>query len=433
MLPEAENDLICHTGQGTPMGEALRRYWLPCLLITDLPENDGEPVRVKILGEELIAFRDTDGKVGLINERCPHRGASLFFGINQECGIMCIYHGWKFDVNGDCVDMPSDLPGSVFKDKVHINSYPCIESAGMVWTYMGPIDKKPAEPDLIFNRLPVNQVIATRVPVYCNYVQSIEGNIDPSHLGTLHRRIVDWTLETDDTDRPGTPSPNLRSYILAKYPYSEIQVQDTAYGFRVMGIRPTDAGNRHIRITTHVMPVCSMIGSPGRAGGAFIIVPVDDENCMRFFVRHNPDRPFSNPERESTLAENMMMDPTNPKIRLKRADNDYMLDRRVQKTTILAGITPNAEQDYAVTESMGPIYDRGHEHLYAADGGIIRFRQIMVSAAKGIREGIDPPGLDPSIPFHLIRSEETIVKADDDPWLAGADAGESAKPGERIW
>ena len=433
MLTREDNELICRTGPGTPMGRVLRRYWHPCLLSADLPDNDCRPVRVRILGEDLVAFRDSEGRVGLIDERCPHQGVSMYYGIPAGGALMCIHHGWKFDVDGHCVGMPSSEPESQFMETVHTTSYPVVESAGMVWTYMGPPELQPLPPDFLFNRLPDSHVIAARVPVYCNYLQSIEGNIDSSHLGTLHRRYSDFALEPDDSDRPGTPSPHLRSYLLAHYRYAVIHVQDTDYGFRLIGIRPTDAGHRHLRITSHVFPVCSMIASPGLASGSFFIVPTDDENCLRFFVRGNPDRPFTAAEREAAFAENTIMDPADPRRRLKRADNDYMIDREAQKTTLISGILPNAEQDYAVTESMGAIMDRTSEHLYSADGAIIRLRQLMVRAAKGIDEGVGLPALDPAIPYHRIRSEEVIVREGDDPWLAGADAGETATPGERLW
>ena len=240
------------------------------------------------------------------------------------------------------------------------------------------------------------------MPVYCNYLQSIEGNIDSSHLGTLHRRYSDFALEPDDSDRPGTPSPQLRSYLLAHYRYAVIHVQDTDYGFRLIGIRPTDAGHRHLRITSHVFPVCSMIASPGLASGSFFIVPVDDENCMRFFVRGNPDRPFTDAEREAAFAENTIMDPADPRRRLKRADNDYMIDREAQKTTLISGILPNAEQDYAVTESMGahhgpyeraPLLGRRGDHPAAAAHG---------ARGEGHRRGRGPAGARPgyTVPPH---------------------------------
>ena len=156
MLTAEENELICRVGPGTPMGDVMRRYWHPLIISDELPEPDCPPIRARLLGEQLVAFRDTDGKVGLVADSCPHRGASLCFGINQERGLMCIYHGWKFDVNGNCVDMPSDLPGSNFKDKVHLTSYPTVESAGVIWAYMGPKEHQPPPPNFVFNNFSIS-------------------------------------------------------------------------------------------------------------------------------------------------------------------------------------------------------------------------------------------------------------------------------------
>ena len=285
------------------MGRVLRRYWHPCLLSADLPDNDCRPVRVKILGEDLVAFRDSEGRVGLIDERCPHQGVSMYYGIPAGGALMCIHHGWKFDVDGNCVGMPSSEPESQFMETVHTTSYPVVESAGMVWTYMGPPDLQPLPPDFLFNRLPDSHVVAARAPVYCNYLQSIEGNIDSSHLGTLHRRYSDFALEPDDSDRPGTPSPNLRSYLLAHYRYAVIHVQDTDYGFRLIGIRPTDAGHRHLRITSHVFPVCSMIASPGLASERQLLHRAGGRRELHAhsLCAGNPDRPFTAAEREAGL------------------------------------------------------------------------------------------------------------------------------------
>jgi len=242
MLSQQENEYLTQTGPGTPMGDLFRRYWHPFLLVEELPEADGPQVRVRLLGEDLVAFRDTNGKVGLIDERCPHRGASMFFAINQECGLMCIYHGWKYDVSGDCVDMPSDLPGSTFKDKVHITSYPCIESAGAIWTYMGPREKQPPPPSYIMNVLPEDEVMANRTPIYCNYLQSIEGNLDSTHLGTLHL-FYDNMIPADlEYDKPGHPSRRFSSFITGTEKYARIDVQDTDYGYRLIAVRKTPNG-----------------------------------------------------------------------------------------------------------------------------------------------------------------------------------------------
>ena len=433
MLTQSENDYLTHTDAGTPMGELFRRYWQPFLLTTELPEADGAPVRVRLLGEDLVAFRDTNGKVGLIDERCPHRGASMFFAINQECGLMCIYHGWKFDVNGNCVDMPSDLPGSVFKDKVHITSYPCIESAGAIWAYMGPAEKEPPPPNYIMNVLPEENVMASRTMIYCNYLQSMEGNLDSTHLGTLHMYYENMIPADLEYDKPGHPSPRFSSYITGVEKYARIDIQDTDYGYRLIAVRKTPNGNQHVRINNLALPIMSWIAASRNNGAVFTQLPVDDHNCMRVGFSVRPDRPFTAGERQAASSQAaLLQDPDNPKLRLKRMDNDYHQDRVAQKTTNPPGVWPIPEQDYVVTETMGPIMDRTKEHLYHGDAAIIRLRQMLVSASRDLEEGIEPPGMDGSIAYHKIRSEDIVIGPDDDPWLVATDAGESATRGERL-
>lgn len=455
MLSASENALVTQTGPGTPMGDVMRRFWHPFLLSDELEERDGTPVRVKLLSEELVAFRDTNGDVGLLKERCPHRGASMFFGINQEYGLLCIYHGWKFDVNGNCVDMASDLPGSNTKVKVKALSYPTYESAGVLWTYMGPADKQPPPPNFMFNNVPPENVMAIRVPIYCNYLQGLEGNIDSTHLGTLHARYEHAIPVDTDTDRPGYCSPNFTLYIQAKYRYAKIDVQDTDYGIRLIAIRPTDAGNQHVRINCHVLPYTTYIASQGMGSGVMMQVPIDDDNHMRFSIRYrvtdemesgpqpvqrsanNPQGPsghagFTPEERKTRRAAGMLMDPNDPKRRLKRADNDYMIDRKAQKEEFFAGVTPVAEQDYALIESMGSVYDRSQEFLIPGDAAVIRVRQMLGKLARNLQEGIEPLGLSPEVQTQNIRSEEIILAPGEDPWLVAAEAGETSKKGERL-
>src|SRR3954463_3013755 len=175
MLSREDNELLTRTGPGTPMGELMRRYWFPVLLSEDLPKPDCPPKRVTVMDEKLVVFRATDGRVGLVDERCPHRGASVFFGRNEENGLRCVYHGWKFDVDGRCVDMPSEPSESSFKNKVRIASYPCIERAGIVWTYMGPPERKPGFPELEWAAVPDSYRYATRHIQECNWLQGVEG------------------------------------------------------------------------------------------------------------------------------------------------------------------------------------------------------------------------------------------------------------------
>src|ERR671937_275405 len=186
MLKQEENELITRVGPGTPMGNLMREYWVPAMLSSELPAPDCDPVRVMLLGEQLIAFRDTSGKVGLIQNNCPHRGASLFFGRNEENGLRCVYHGWKFDAQGNCVDMPNEPAESDFKTKVRARAYATQERGGIVWTYMGPKRAPPPLPDLEANMLPDGAWQVGAIQRECNWLQALEGDIDTSHLGFLH-------------------------------------------------------------------------------------------------------------------------------------------------------------------------------------------------------------------------------------------------------
>src|SRR4249919_4394087 len=186
MLRKEQNDLITQTGPGTAMGRLFRSYWTPVLLADELPENDGPPVRVKVLSERLIAFRDSRGAYGLIDEFCPHRGANLYFGRNEECGLRCAYHGWKFDVDGNCVDLPTSPPESAYKDTIKLLAYPTREWGDMIWVYMGPRETMPELPQLEMGLLPVSSRYVTKKWQDCNWVQSLEGGIDTAHFSFLH-------------------------------------------------------------------------------------------------------------------------------------------------------------------------------------------------------------------------------------------------------
>src|SRR5688572_9854863 len=220
MLSAAENELMCRVGPGTVMGDLIREYWIRALAPDDMPAPDGPPLRIRLLGENLIAFRTTSGKFGLIQNACPHRGASLFFGRNEEEGLRCVYHGWKFDVAGACVDMPSEPAESNFKSKVHARAYPCVERNGIVWTYMGSRPTPPPLPDIEPNLLPAGEVVIQKALRDCNWFQGLEGDIDTSHLGFLHLGAV----KLDDM-KPGT-----FDYYLIKDRAPKFEVVDTEFG-----------------------------------------------------------------------------------------------------------------------------------------------------------------------------------------------------------
>src|SRR5262245_80190 len=199
MLSREDNELLCRVGRGTEMGDLLRQYWLPFLPSMELPERDGPPKKVRLLGEDLVAFRDTRGDVGLMAANCPHRGVSLFFGRNEECGIRCVYHGWKFDVDGNCVDMPNEPPEFNFKDKVKARAYPVVERGGLIWTYMGPRKTPPPMPDLEANMMPGAHVDILVNMQDSNWLQVMEGSMDDGHAGFLHDGSMRWEDRTPGT------------------------------------------------------------------------------------------------------------------------------------------------------------------------------------------------------------------------------------------
>src|SRR5688572_14011007 len=185
-LTQEQNDQLTRTGRGTLMGDLFRRYWVPALLAEEIAQPDCPPVRVKLLGEKLVAFRDTDGRIGLIDEFCAHRGVSLWFGRNEECGLRCPYHGWKYDVDGNCVDLPSEGADGPMRRRIKLKSYPCIETGGVIWTYMGPADRIPSAPQLEWVRVPAERRYVSKRLQESNYLQALEGGIDSSHVSFLH-------------------------------------------------------------------------------------------------------------------------------------------------------------------------------------------------------------------------------------------------------
>ena len=240
MLSREDNEILTRVGRGTLGGELLRRYWLPACLSSELPGPDDPPVRVRLLGESLVAFRDTTGKVGLVGEECPHRGASLFFGRNEECGLRCAYHGWKFDTTGQCVDQRSERRS--FAERIHVDAYPTHESGGIVWTYMGPPETMTPFRDFGTDSLPKAQWVANKELAECNWVQSFDGDIDTTHISNLHSFAAMGSIPDDGTDRPGYPSNYYSMRIWHHDPKALIEVNEEWYGFRYAGLRTTPKG-----------------------------------------------------------------------------------------------------------------------------------------------------------------------------------------------
>jgi phthalate 4,5-dioxygenase oxygenase subunit len=385
MLKQEENELVTRVSPGTPMGSTLRRYWMPALLSSELPHPDSDPLRLRILGEDLVAFRDTNGNVGLIQNNCPHRGASLFFGRNEEAGIRCVYHGWKFDVEGNCVDMPNEPAESDFKQKVTAITYPTVERAGVVWAYMGPEEKRPPVPDLEWMRAPEGYMHVSKTYEACNWLQAMEGGLDTSHSSFLHR----------DLDAEGLKNPRARSTA------PRLEVLNTDYGYMYASIRslPEDQQN-FVRIYHYVMPFYQLrAGGPPHTLGntdGHMWVPIDDETCWAWNFHFSHEKPQSFDEWQSyehRMGRGLAEDYIPGTYKLKaNASNDYEMSRERQKTVNYTGIAGTNTQDFAVQESMGPIYDRTQEHLGSADTAIIQMRRLLIEAVKDVAEGRDPVG-----------------------------------------
>jgi nitrite reductase/ring-hydroxylating ferredoxin subunit len=397
MLSREDNERITRTNAGTPMGEAFRRYWIPAALSTELPQADGAPIRVRLLGEDLVAFRDTSGNVGLVTAFCPHRRAPMFFGRNEEHGLRCVYHGWKFDRSGACVDMPSEPPDSLFKTKVAIASYPTWEGGGMLWTYMGPPEKQPPLPDYELVRVPPTHRFTSKTLQHCNYLQGLEGGLDSSHATIMHR------------DNIGD-----RSWLsVYESLVPRIDVERTGYGYMYTGIRqfPTE---QWVRAYQYVMPAMQMRGSisgnfnrpgiPPKIDG-HIWIPLDDENCYVYNFAYSYDATTPFPQ-EAAISEEIHFgrgpDDLLPDFSLKQnASNDYGIDRQQQKTFSFTGINGVNTQDVALQEGMGPIVDRTKEHLGTTDRAIIALRQLLLEATRAVESGEAVRGVDPSAYRHV--------------------------------
>lgn len=415
------NDLM-HVGPGTLMGNFMREYWLPALISTELTA-DGDPVRLKLLGEQLIAFRDSSGRVGVMDHRCPHRCASLFLGRNEENGLRCVYHGWKFDVEGNCVDKPNVPAAWEFKQKVSAKAYRAVERGGVVWVYMGNSQEAPPPfPQLEILLASDEEIGVQFVHRDCSYLQSLEGDIDTSHFGFLHAGHVDLDDVPD-----GHP---IRAAVAIRAP--EYHVADAPWGTSYGAYRPDDGGGTYWRFANFIFPFWTQQpqGLFSENVHARAWVPLDDHNCMwvnLYWKRGDIQAARPRPPLKSgkALGGETMEFPYAPNTTdwLGRwrvsatAENDWLIDREAQRNgEIYTGITNIHLQDQAVTESMGPITDHTLEHLCPSDLMIARTRRRLLQAAQAFAEGRQPaPGvMNPEI-FRDSRSG-FFTTSEDAPW-----------------
>ena len=391
MLNAADNTLITRTGPGTPMGDYFRRFWQPVALSCEIAEPDCPPIRVKVLGEALLAFRDTQGRVGLIEPKCAHRGADLFFGRNEDCGIRCIYHGWKYDVDGHCVEMPNVPAGSGYEGKMAIKAYPTREFGDIVWAYMGPREHMPAEvSQLECGTVPASHRYVTKRLQQCNWAQSMEGALDTAHFSFLHMPAP--ALAKNDTMTAAADESRIRW--LRNDPLPKFEIIDHEAGFVIGGSRRADGDQLYWRITQFMLPAHSITPSamPGETLYGYTWAPVDDESCWIYVYAWHPERALPDDERaryaKGGFGQFAELGPGY--IPLRNRSNDYLIDRTEQKQRSFTGVRGIAEQDAMAQDSQGLILDRTREHLSPTDVGVVRFRRVMLEGAKALRDGREP-------------------------------------------
>jgi phthalate 4,5-dioxygenase oxygenase subunit len=399
-----QNELLTRTGPGTPMGNLFRRYWIPALHADELPEPDCPPVRVKLLSERLIAFRDTQGRLGLMDEFCAHRGVSLWFGRNEENGLRCPYHGWKYDVTGQCTEVPSEPAESGFCNKIKLKSYPCVERGGVIWTYMGPPELQPAFPEFEWALVPDSHRFVSKRLQECNYLQAMEGGIDSSHVSSLHS----GELHTEPMHK-GTKGAQYQADRKPRF-----EVLESAGGLAIGARRNAEPGSYYWRITQWIMPFHSMIppyGDNPLHGHAW--VPIDDESCFAWTMAHHPSRPLTSAELAAMQDGHGVFAELIPGTyrTVQNKANDYMMDRAAQKAgRYYSGVRGIAMQDASIQESMGPIVDRTREHLAPPDLAIARARRRLIAAAQAVANGEPAPGVEPAA--QRVRSASFVAPAD---------------------
>ncbi|OYY44130.1 MAG: ring-hydroxylating oxygenase subunit alpha [Rhodospirillales bacterium 24-66-33] len=421
MMLAAENAFLTQSGPGTPMGDLMRRFWMPALLSEELPERDGPPKKIRVLGEDLLAFRQTDGRIGIVEPHCPHRGANLYFGRNEACGLRCSYHGWKFDIDGNCVDLPTSPPESGYKDTIKLLAYPTREWADMIWVYMGPRESMPELPQLELGLVPAAHRYVSKKRQDCNWVQSLEGAIDTAHFSFLHAiptrdeaTRLDILRKTSAIGQEGGLAD--RSRWVTDDPRPKFRIQGHDAGLVIAAGRKTDTTDIYWRIAQYLAPNHALVpvAFPGEVYHGQTWVPVDDTSCWIYTYSWVPDRPLSNAERAkyaSGLSLHAEIDEHYVPKRNMR--NDYLIDRELQKTLSYTGVSGVSDQDAAIQDSQGAIQDRTREHLGPTDVGIIEFRKLVMAAARALQQG-EPPRAPAASARYAVRAGGWIAAAEKD-------------------
>jgi phenylpropionate dioxygenase-like ring-hydroxylating dioxygenase large terminal subunit len=403
------NSYLTLVGPKSPMGGLLRSYWMPVLYSHELPDRDGPPVRIRLLGESLVAFRDSQDRVGLLDHHCPHRLASLFYGRNEEGGLRCAYHGWKFDVDGKCLDMPGEPAGCPLQRKVRAVAYPCREAGGIVWAYLGEaMDRLPPLPEMGWAAAPIERKSTLKYIRHCNWLQAMEGDLDTAHLGFLHSHLADAEqAQKGDELRP----------IVTVDRKPALHVEDTDVGVLCAAVRDGGQGGRYWRVTQFQLPFYTSVPAYGGLNRLKIWVPMDDTHTMVWEANWSADRDLDEEERlghKGRVPPSGFLPETDDWYGrgnfTARAENDYLVDRERQKTVNFTGMEDSTPvQDAAMQESMGAIADRRKEHLSGSDAAIIRMRRRLLQAAEALElRGAVPPGVEEPTLYHS-HGEQMLV------------------------
>lgn len=379
----ADNELLCRVEGDAAMGRIMRQHWLPACMSEEVSEPDGKPIRARLLGVDLVVFRDTQGRVGVLDEKCPHRGASLVYGRNEDCGLRCLYHGWKFGVDGQVLDLSSEPPDSRMYN-LKARAYPTHEAGGFIWVWMGDAEAvRPFEAPT-WAPTPTTRISIVKIHAACNWAQVLEGAIDSAHSSSLHSTNMP-TAEVEGSTATDTawlrPSND-------KAPRLEVEATD--YGFHYAAIRRPirDPETQvYIRTTVFVAPFTVLIPPNNQYKLAQMLVPIDDENCMFYWIAWHETKGISQDAWRRFCAAEVGPDLDADYRKLRNLSNDYLQDRAKMKAGDFTGITGIPAQDMAMWESMGPIADRSADHLGSSDQAIIQFRRQMVAAAKAVLKG----------------------------------------------
>ncbi|MCF6320681.1 MAG: aromatic ring-hydroxylating dioxygenase subunit alpha [Rhizobiaceae bacterium] len=386
MMSQERNDEITLVGSAHPAGEVLRQYWMPAALSDELAGNR-PVVPVTLLGEKLVLFRNENGALGLIGRHCPHRGADMCYGRLEDNGLRCPFHGWHFDVSGQCVEQPAEPEGSHMHEQIKTTAYPVVEKNGIVWAYMGK-GEAPQFPALDCFNAPHSHVFAFKGKWECNWLQALEVGIDPAHASFLHRFLQDedpkdsYGKQFRDT-AAGTDIPMTR--ILREFPRPQINVEDTEYGLRLISLRELDNGKTHVRVTNQIFPCAITIPMSREMTITQWHVPIDDHNCYWYSMFTSFGEPVDKDKmREQRLREHSLPD----YAPLKNKRNDYGYDPAEQDSVTYTGmgLDINVHDQWAV-EGMGEIQDRTHEHLGKSDVAIIAYRKKLRGAIDELAKG----------------------------------------------